>query len=334
MAGWTYLLAPAAGIVCWLAVGRVLAWLHHRVILDEPNERSSHAVAVPRGGGIGVMAGLLPALAVLWISAGPGAWSTYGVLAAALLLALISWRDDRHTLGAAPRLVAHVAAAAVAALALPDGALVLQGLLPLWADRLVAGLVLVYFLNIFNFMDGIDGITGVETLAIGLGAALLAWLGTTAVAPAEGLILAAVALAWLVWNWHPARLFLGDVGSVPLGFLIGWLLLRLAADGAWIASLALPAYYLADATLTLARRTLRGDKPWEAHREHAYQRATQRGLGHHRVSLWIAACNAGLIALALAAETVHWAIGLFAAPMLAFACVIFLRGGIARRPSL
>ncbi|MEZ5668049.1 MAG: glycosyltransferase family 4 protein [Alphaproteobacteria bacterium] len=323
---WYLLLVPAAGVASWLAVGRVLAWLRRRAIMDRPNARSSHTVPVPRGGGIGLMLALLPALAILWIGRDPAAWGGYAVVVAAAILAAVSWLDDTRTLSAWPRLAAHILAAAIAVMSLPAGALVAQGLLPLWADRIAAGLAVVYFINIFNFMDGIDGISGVETLSIGIGTALTAWVfGPVGSEPLEGLILAAAALGWLAWNWHPARLFLGDVGSVPLGFLLGWMLVRLAADGAWVAALVLPAYYLTDATLTLARRTLRGEKPWQAHREHAYQRAHQRGLDHARVCVLILGCNAGLVGLALAGEAVHWAIGIAGAALLGLGFTIYLR---------
>lgn len=324
---WHLALVPLAGLVSWLAVGRVLLWLRRRAILDTPNARSAHSVPIPRGGGLGLMIALLPALGALWLTQQAPTWAPIGVLCAALILVAISWRDDRHTLGALPRLVTHVLAAAIAMLALPADAHILQGLVPLWADRVFGGLALVYFINIFNFMDGIDGISGVETLSVGAGAALVAWLGhSPSIAPAEGLILAAVAVGWLRWNWHPAKLFLGDVGSVPLGFLLGWLLLRLAAGGAWAAALVIPAYYLGDASLTLLRRTLRGEKPWEAHREHVYQRATQRGLSHQQVCLSILLCNLGLIALALAGEQWHWAIGLAGGGALTIGFTAFLYG--------
>jgi UDP-N-acetylmuramyl pentapeptide phosphotransferase/UDP-N-acetylglucosamine-1-phosphate transferase len=116
-----------------------------------------------------------------------------------------------------------------------------------------------------------------------------------------GASIAAAALGFLPWNWHPARLFLGDVGSVALGFLLGWLLLRLAAEGQWAAAVILPLYYLSDATLTLTRRTLRGEKPWQAHREHFYQRAVAAGLSHAAVVRAVGVANAGLIALAVMA---------------------------------
>ena len=329
---WQFALIPAAGVMCWLAVGRVLAWLRRRAILDRPNARSAHSVPVPRGGGIGLMIALLPALTILWLTEPGVHWRHALVVTAALLLAAISWADDRRTLAPLPRLATHCLAAAVAMMALPADALILQGLVPLWPDRVLGALAMIYFINIFNFMDGIDGITGIETVTIGVGAALVAWFGQAhATLPVEALILAAIALGWLVWNWHPAKLFLGDVGSVPLGFLIGWLLLRMAADGAWIAALALPAYYLADSSQTLLRRTLRGDKPWQAHQEHAYQKAVQAGLDHTQVCLRILACNLGLIALAVLAERVHWAIGVAGAPILAFGFTAWLVNGAAWR---
>ena len=329
------MLIPVAGLACWFAVGRVLGWLSARAILDRPNARSAHTVPVPRGGGIGLMAALVPALSVLWVSQAGGDWRHLAVIAAVAILALISWVDDTRSLSAWPRLAAHCLAATIAVLALPSQALVAQGLLPIWADRLLAGLAIVYFINIFNFMDGIDGISGVETLTIGLGATLIAVLGTSALySPVEGLILAAVATGWLIWNWQPARLFLGDVGSVPLGFLLAWLLIRMAAEGAWIAALALPAYYLADASLTLAHRTMRGQKPWNAHREHAYQRAHQRGLSHGQVCLLIVACNLCLLALVMAGTWVHWSIAVIGAPLVACGFTIYFRAGalpMARR---
>jgi UDP-N-acetylmuramyl pentapeptide phosphotransferase/UDP-N-acetylglucosamine-1-phosphate transferase len=148
-------------------------------------------------------------------------------------------------------------------------------------------------------MDGIDGISGVETAAIGAGAALVLWLAAGNSSLADyGLCLAAVAVGFLLWNWHPARIFLGDVGSVALGFLLGWLLLALAAAVLWAPALLLPLYYLADATLTLARRAWRHEKVWQAHRQHFYQQAARRFANHATVSRWIAGTNAALIALA------------------------------------
>src|SRR3546814_9909535 len=121
-----------------------------------------------------------------------------------------------------------------------------------------------------------------------------------------GASIAAAAAGFLWWNWHPAKVFLGDVGSVPLGFMLGWLLLGLAAAGHWAPALILPLYYLADATITLACRALRRERVWRAHREHFYQRAVQRGRSHATVSRAVFGVNACLAALALASLTAPW----------------------------
>jgi UDP-N-acetylmuramyl pentapeptide phosphotransferase/UDP-N-acetylglucosamine-1-phosphate transferase len=118
-------------------------------------------------------------------------------------------------------------------------------------------------------------------------------------------LLVAAMLGFLVWNWAPAKLFLGDVGSMPIGYLLGWLLLSAAANGAWAAALILPLYYLADATITLIKRALRGAKIWQAHREHFYQRAVQGGASHARVAIQVLACNSVLVVMALIA-VVGW----------------------------
>ena len=151
-------------------------------------------------------------------------------------------------------------------------------------------------------MDGIDGLAGVETACVGIGIALVA-VATGLAAPfgAFGLTIAAAALGFLWWNWHPARIFLGDVGSVPLGFLLGWLLLGLAQNGQWAAALILPLYYLGDATITLLRRGLKGEKVWQAHRLHFYQHAVKTGLDHGQVVRHVLFVDLLLVALAVAA---------------------------------
>ena len=186
---------------------------------------------------------------------------------------------------------------------------VFQGLVPPLVDRLAAGFLWLWFLNLYNFMDGIDGITGTESIALGLGIGLVAWLSGSA----EGLValpllLAAGAAGFLIWNWAPAKLFIGDVGSVPLGYLLGWLLLLLAADGHWASAAILPLYYLADASYTLIRRALRGEPFWRAHRQHFYQRAALARASHAAVVLQIMGLDAVLVGLALiAASGYPWA---------------------------
>lgn len=302
--GWIEAAVPLGVLVgtIWLC-GRVLNWLRHRAILDRPVNRSSHSIPVPRGGGLAVV----PMLLAGWIAAallGHAPDGTIIIAAAAAGLALLSWRDDLGGLPIGLRFLCHVVAVVLGLVFfLPEGR-VFQGLLPPLLDRAAAALIWLWFVNLYNFMDGIDGISGVETVALGLGMALTA----AAAAIADGsavlaLAAAAAGLGFLRWNWHPAKLFLGDVGSVPLGYLLGALLLALAARGLWAPALILPLYYLADATLTLLRRILRGERFWQAHRQHFYQRALAPDGNHAAVARLILAGDALLVALALLALT-------------------------------
>lgn len=313
--------------VVWRAMPPLLPWLG-RALLDHPNARSSHVTPTPRGGGLAWLIGLLPAWAVVaWMSGGPpGFWM---IIAAAAGLAAVSLVDDFRSLPALPRLGAQAVAVAIGLASLPESSLLFQGWLPTVGDRFVAAILWLWFINLFNFMDGIDGLTGVEAGGIGLGVATLAVIGAAdEAALGFGLTLAGTAIGFLVWNWRPARVFLGDVGSVPLGFLIGWLLLRLALDGHWAAALLLPAHHLADATITLLRRLARGARVWAAHREHFYQRAVQAGWSHGRVSGWVGVLNLALIALA-AASTLG-PVASLAALVAGGALVLALLGRFAR----
>lgn len=311
LAALLFVLATAA--LTYLATGLVLGRLIAARVVDVPNQRSSHQAATPRGGGIGVMAALLPALLLAGFVAGrPGEAAI--LIAAAAVLAAVSFLDDLKPRPASMRLAVQAGAVAAGLFALGDG-LVFQGLLPFWLDRLAAGFLWLWFVNLYNFMDGIDGITAAQTIAIGAGAAMLAALvPAPALVALAGCALAGAGAGFLPWNRHVARIFLGDVGSVPLGFIAGFVLLQLAVSGYWAAALCLPLYYLADATLTLLRRMARGERFWEAHREHAYQYAAA-GAGHARTLTSIAVALAGLVVLALPA-------GLFSSWFLAVALFV------------
>lgn len=278
----------------------VIGALRRRAILDRPNERSSHTIPTPRGGGWGVVPPILLAWAVFgWT--GPLPDVAVVLVPVAVVLVLVSWWDDLSDLSAGTRLMVQLGAVAVGLASLPGEALVFQGLLPLWLDRVAAGFAWLWFVNLFNFMDGIDGISGTELATIGFGLAAVALVSATATALVPfALTLAGGGLGFLIWNWHPARVFLGDVGSVPLGYLAGWLLIAAAAAGLWLPALILPLYYLADATITLLRRLVRGEKIWAAHRQHFYQQAVRTGFSHDAVVRRILAANAWLVVCALA----------------------------------
>ena len=298
--GWAVVPLAVLGGTLWLT-GVARAWLQRRAILDRPVERSSHHSPVPRGGGLA----LIPPVLFAWIMlalAGQAPTGTLAIVALAAALALLSWCDDLRGIGFGWRLAAHLAAAAIGVSLLSGPLPVFQGLLPPLLDRAATVLLWAWFINLYNFMDGIDGITSIETVAIGLGIVAVASLaGNNAAAAMPALALAAGALGFLRWNWPRASIFLGDVGSVPLGFVAGWLLLVLATHGEWVAALILPLYYLADATVTLLRRIARGERFWQAHRAHFYQRALAPDNDHRAVLVLIIGGNAALVLLALLA---------------------------------
>lgn len=303
-----FLVAAILAAVGTYGLGRVL---ERRAIVDRPNHRSSHDRPTPRGGGLAIVAVIAVALA-LDLAVVPGmAYVLLPVLVAFVALAAVSWTDDLRTLPALPRIAAQAAAVAAVMWLTPvwwSGSwLVFQGLLPAWADHALAGLAWLWFINLFNFMDGIDGLAGSETVVIGVGLTglgLVIGLGD-GVAPLAAAT-AGAAAGFLLHNRPPARIFMGDVGSVPLGFVLGWLLLVAAAQGQWAAALILPGYFLADATITLLRRALRGEKVWQAHREHFYQMAVRRGLSHAQVLAPILLANAGLLVLAFVSIWAPW----------------------------
>lgn len=272
-----------------------------RYVMARPNQRSSHKIPTPQGGGIAVIAAaVVTMLCALWIvpEIAPAARALLILIAATLGLAVVGVSDDIRPLGAAPRLVLQGVAIAIVIAILPDGLRVLPAL-PWWLERalmLVAGLWLV---NLVNFMDGIDWMTVVEVVPVTLGLLVASTLGAL---PPEGAVVA-VALGGAMLGFAPfnrpvARIFLGDVGSLPIGLLLFWLLLLLADSGHLVAALLLPLYYLADATVTLFRRLMAGEPITQAHRRHFYQRALDGGLSVKRIVARIFCLNLALIVLA------------------------------------
>lgn len=294
MNGWILLLL--AGVGSALLTGLVRRYALARSILDVPNARSSHTAPTPRGGGVAIVAATLAGLPVL-AAAGALSWAALWALAGAGgLVALIGFLDDHGHIAARWRLLAHFAAAAWA-LAWLGGApplLLFGAQVDLgWLGTGLAAVYLVWLLNLYNFMDGIDGIASVEAIAVGVGGALLhALAGDPALAMAP-LLLAAAAGGFLLWNFPPARIFMGDAGSGFLGVVLGVLSLQ----AAWHAPQLLWSWaillgvFVVDATLTLLRRLLRGEKVYEAHRSHAYQHASRRFGRHLPVTLAVAAID-------------------------------------------
>lgn len=284
------------GILSWVGTGVVRRWLSARQILDQPNARSSHHIPVPRGGGVAVVFAITVAMFLLMGPRGILVKEFGIILGASLLLAGVSFWDDLRGLPAWVRLLGHIAAVVAGILVLPQSG-VFQGWLPVPLDRIIVALLWVWFINLYNFMDGIDGLAAVETIAITSGLVIVSVLAGGGM-DAQAVAIAGAAAGFLIWNFPPAKVFLGDVGSVALGYLLGYLLLVLASHGGWAAAVILPMYYIVDATITLLRRGFRGEKIWQAHREHAYQKAVIQGSSHGAVIGQITLCNVFLVALA------------------------------------
>ena len=317
------MIAVAASVAAGVGTRALIPVLRRRKVLDHPNARSSHTAATPRGGGLAPVGAVLGVWAAL-IIAGSVRPSAAAVVLGAVLLAAISWLDDVRSLSPVLRLSVHTAAVAVGLFALPAPPN------PPLLYYAAYGLLWVWWLNLFNFMDGIDGIAGSEAAAIGAGLWLFAGVGRGIDLPmallAAGIV--GAALGFLGSNWAPARVFLGDVGSTGLGYLSGFLLLDLAASGHWQTALILPLYFLADATITLGRRLLRGERVWQAHREHFYQLAVRRGRGHAAIVRHVIAADLVLVLLGWTAENGWPALSLGLAGITVAALLFLLAKGI------
>jgi len=294
--------AILAGVLTAGLIALTWPWLRSYA-LARPNARSSHRQPTPQGGGIAVVVATLAvawgAVAFLPAFAPSEGGQFLAITAAAIGLAFIGAIDDLRTLPAALRLVLQFIAVGAVIVALPGEVRVLP-VLPWWVERACLLLGVVWLVNLVNFMDGIDWITVAETVPVTGAIVLLGASG--AIGPLPSLVAAALmgaTLGFAPFNKPVARLFLGDVGSLPIGLLLGWLLLALAGNGHLTAALILPLYYLADATITLARRVAKGERFWQAHRTHFYQRATDNGFTVPQIVARIFLVNLGLVALAL-----------------------------------
>ncbi|MFD2182363.1 MraY family glycosyltransferase [Rhodoplanes azumiensis] len=281
---------------------RVLFPLLRRYALARPNARSSHTIPTPQGGGIAVVATtlLVAAGAATWVGIAP--WpheQLLVVVASTAMLAVVGLIDDIRPIPPGPRLLLQAVAVAAVTATLP-GPVDLLPAIPDPIERTALGLGLLWFVNLVNFMDGIDWMTVATVVPITGGLLVLAQLG--ALPPPGGVVALALlgaTLGFAPFNKPVARLFLGDVGSLPIGLLIGWLLITLAARGHVAAALLLPLYYVTDATLTLLRRLAHGERVWEAHKTHFYQRAVTRGMSVRQVIGRVFATNTALVVAAV-----------------------------------
>lgn len=333
-------LTIVAAIAAFVAAGLIRANAQRLGVMQSPNARSSHTTPTPGGGGVGIVLGG----SLVLVAASAGAIEPFlpGLVIGAMIAA-VGFYDDRHPIPARLRLPGQLVLMAIAIwLAVPLDALQQQTGIPLpaIAVAVIALVGAVYWINLFNFMDGIDGIAGAQAIFMLVGAAILATLRV------PGFIdgpmfwclvgVTAATLGFLALNWPPARIFMGDAGSTYLGFVIAVLALITIASGAltlpqWVI---LAAAFVSDATVTLTRRLLLGEKVFEAHRRHAYQVLSRRWSSHRRVTLSFIGINLiWLLPLAYAAQAWGWlAVGVAYLPLVGLA--LYLGAGAPEQPNL
>ena len=259
-------------------------------VLDHPNARSLHTRPTPRSGGVAIFVALSVAVGLWGLDAGLTS-SLYGLGAGAGLVAALSFLDDRKGLPVSVRLPGHLVAAAllvIGGLALPE--FTLPGFAwhwPVWLGVLTSMLFLIWMINLYNFMDGMDGFAA-GMAVIGFGTfAVLGYLASNPDFVMLNLMIVAAAAGFLCFNFPPARIFMGDTGSSLLGLLAGGISIWGARAGVfpfWVALLVFSPF-IVDATVTLLRRLGRGERVWQAHKSHYYQRLVQSGWGHKKTVL-------------------------------------------------
>lgn len=281
--------AVALATIGWLARSRISA-----LALDHPNPRSLHQSPVPRTGGLGLHAGVLCGWLLVAPDFSPALW--FGLA----LVLVISLADDIRGVPVAVRFGAHLGAAATLSAGLLFGEFSAGAIL-------LATLAVAWLTNLYNFMDGSDGLAGGMTAIGFLFYGIAAWLAGSTEFAALAFCVTAAAAAFLVFNFHPARVFLGDAGSIPLGFLaaafglLGWV----QHKWPWWFPVLVFSPFIVDASVTLARRLSRGKRVWEAHRDHYYQRLVQMGWGHRgtAVAEYILMLVSGVVALTTLASS-------------------------------
>jgi Fuc2NAc and GlcNAc transferase len=290
-------IVAATFIVAWIATGLARRFALRHAILDIPNARSSHVAPTPRGGGLAIVAAFSAALVTLVFAAGFPINIAFALIGGGGGVAIAGYLDDRKALPASVRICVHAVAATLAIIVVggvTQPTLQHMGLHGVWAGSLLGLVAVTWFTNLFNFMDGIDGIAGSEAVFVAAAGALFNWrFGGDDGLTASMLALAAATLGFLIWNWPPARIFMGDVGSGFLGFALAVLALAASRHSAvplesWVI---LGGVFLVDSTFTLIRRAARGERWFEAHRAHAYQILAGRWRAHLPVTVLVIAVN-------------------------------------------
>jgi Fuc2NAc and GlcNAc transferase len=311
---YTACFAFAVGL-SWLLTIAMRRYAIHSHLFDHPNDRSSHSVPTPRGGGVAIVTSFLLLVLTLGLAGRLEHALCFALLGSGLLVAMLGFIDDRRTLPARWRFAGHTAAAAwVLYWAGPLPPIPVLGLTldlgPLTVA--LAALYAVWSINFFNFMDGIDGIASIEAISVALGGAFAWWLVQPAGDWPAAVLFAACVGGFLFWNFPPARIFMGDAGSGFLGLVVALLALWSARHAPYLfwSWVILSSCFLVDATTTLVRRVRRGERFAEAHRNHAYQYAARLHGSHRAITLAVLAINIVWLLPIAVAVALRWLDGI------------------------
>lgn len=293
------ILASASFLASSISLYFLIPYLTKKAFLDIPNERSSHTKVTPRGGGIGVVFGILVGSLVAYFLDLSVPHFTFFIGFG--LIAFTSFLDDRKSLPVYIRLSAHLTAM-VLVIYQTGGMKSFPFPAPLnielgWFGYIFTGIWIISVINFFNFLDGIDGFSGSQAMVAGLAIASICWLDASATI---AICIACAAFGFLLFNWHPAKIFMGDVGSVSLGFIFATLPFYSTNANAEVVIFSTAIFlwfFLADGAFTLIRRALNKERVWEAHRSHLYQRLNKSGWKHDKIVLLVMSLSCAVIGI-------------------------------------
>lgn len=270
----------------------LIVYLKKKQVVDTPNQRTNHKIPTPRGGGLAILICILICFTTIELQSHTNYYLIY-LITAISICAAISLLDDIFNISILVRICFQILTVYLTINSLHGYNTTILPYLSLTIEKTLIAIALLGFVNIYNFMDGIDGLAASQTIYIST-IVLIFSIIDPQINPSISYICLSIVgscLGFLIYNWHPAKIFMGDVGSVTLGLICGWLLINLAIYGYITAAIIIPGYYLADGITTILKRLIHKKKIWQAHSEHYYQLAIRKGKLHSQVTKKIIYCN-------------------------------------------
>lgn len=292
----------ATSFLTWLLISSLPSF----GVVDIPNPRRVHSRITPRGGGLAIVIVVIIDLIAYEYFSTKTLINSIKIVPLLLIISSISFLDDLISIPIFVRLIFHIICSTIAIFLFLFPVVLFHHELPLYIDFMLSIIGLIVFLNIYNFLDGIDGISGAESIHLSITILILCYLKSDIIININfiivlNIIILACSIGFLIFNWHPAKIFLGDVGSISLGFLLGLCLLLISASSVhlFVASSIASLYYLADGGLTILIRLVNKEKIWQPHLKHFFQQAVKNGKSHKEVVSRIIICNMLLMVLSI-----------------------------------